>query len=132
MSHVLLVSREKNIFKELESAFLDQNITTDWTDSAQKALAMLSKKKFDLFITEEKLQDKTGRYLIEKALFTNAMMDSVVLSALPHKDFHEAYEGLGVLMQFPLTPGKQQVQDLLEHQNLIARISSGTSKPIGE
>ena len=132
MTHVLLVSREKNIFKELEAAFSDIKITFDWTDSAQNTLSKLSKEKFDLFITEEQLPDMTGRDLIEKVLFKNAMMDSVVLSALSHKDFHEAYEGLGVLMQFPVVPGKEQARDLLDHINRIARIAGQTSKPKGE
>jgi len=132
MIHVLLVSREKSIFKELETAFLENKITAEWTDTAQNALSMLSKKKFNLFITEEQLPDMTGRNLIEKVLFKNAMMDSVVLSALSHEDFHEAYEGLGVLMQFPLVPGKKQVKDLLDHLNLIAGIANRASKPKGE
>jgi DNA-binding response OmpR family regulator len=132
MIHVLLVSREKNVFKDLEAAFSDIKITFDWTDSAQNALSKLSKEKFDLFITEEQLPDTTGRDLIEKVLFKNAMMDSVVLSALSHEDFHEAYEGLGVLMQFPVVPGKKQARDLLNHINRIARIASRTSKPKGE
>ncbi len=132
MTHVLLVSRGKTVFKELEAAFSDIKITFEWTDSAQNTLSKLSKEKFDLFITEEQLPDMTARDLIEKVLFKNAMMDSVVLSALSHKDFHETYEGLGVLMQFPVMPGKGQAQDLLDHINRIARIASQTSKPKGE
>jgi hypothetical protein len=60
------------------------------------------------------------------------MMDSVVLSALPHKDFHEHYEGFGVLMQFPLMPGKEQAQNLQDHLNHIARIANGTGKAKGD
>ncbi|MBU8848506.1 MAG: response regulator [Desulfobacterales bacterium] len=130
--HILLVSREKSVFKKFEAEFPENKITAEWTDTAEKALSRLFKEKFDLFITDEQLPDMSGRDLVEKVLFKNAMMNSVVLSALSHKDFHEAYEGLGVLMQFPLVPGKKQVQDLLDHLNRIARIASRTSKPIGE
>ena len=129
MIHILMVSKEKIVFKEIEAAFSINQITFDWTDTAQNALSMLSREKFDLFITHEQLPDTTGRNLIEKVLFQNAMMNCVVLSALPPKDFHEAYEGLGVLMQFPLNPGEKHVQTLLEHLNLITRIASRTSKP---
>ena len=132
MIHILLVSREKSVFKELETAFRENKITYEWTDTGEKALSRLSKENFDLFITDEQLPDMTGRQLIEKVLFKNAMMNCVVLSALPHKDFHQAYEGLGVLMQFPHAPGKKQVQDLLDHLNRIAGIASRTSKPKGE
>jgi len=132
MIHVLLVSREKNVFKELEAAFPGNDITAQWTNTAKNGMSMLSEEKFDLFITDELLPDMTGRELIEKVLSENAMMNCVVLSAQSHKDFHEAYEGLGVLMQFPPVPGKQQIEDLLDHLNRIARITNRTNKPKGE
>jgi DNA-binding response OmpR family regulator len=132
MIHVLLVGQEKSIFKELEAAFADHKITSEWTDTAQKALSRLSGGNFDLFITHEKLPDMAGRDLIEKVLSENAMMNCVVLSALSHDEFHETYEGLGVLMQFPHTPGKKQVQNLLDHLNRIARIAGQTNSPKGE
>ncbi|CCK79879.1 MULTISPECIES: response regulator [Desulfobacula] len=132
MIHILLVSREKNAFEKLETAFSDNKITTEWTDKGQEALSRLTEKKIDLFITEEQLPDMTGRELIEKVLFKNAMMNCVVLSELAHDEFHEAYEGLGVLMQFPLVPDKEHVQKLLDHLNLIAQIASRTSKSKGE
>jgi DNA-binding NtrC family response regulator len=132
MINILLVNPKKSIFKNLENAFSENKITTQWTDSGEKAIVRLSKEKFDLFITHEQLPDMTGRQLIEKVLSKNAMMDSVVLSELPHKDFHENYEGFGVLMQFPLKPGKQEAQNLLDHLNRIAKISSRASQPKGE
>lgn len=132
MTHILLVSPEKNIFTELETALSDNKITTEWTDTGQKALSRLSKEKFDLFITADQLVDMKGRELVEKVIFQNAMMNCVVLSDLDHDQFHEAYEGFGVLMQFPLIPDKQNVRDLLEHLNRIARISSQTNRLKGE
>ena len=89
---------------------------------------MLSRGKFDLFITDEQLPDTTARDLIEKALFKDAMMNCVVLSTLSHNAFHEAYEGLGVLMQFPPEPGEKQARALLDHLDRIARIAGRTSK----
>ncbi|WP_457551896.1 response regulator [Desulfobacula sp.] len=132
MIHILLVSREKNIFKDFQTALLENEVTFDWTDSAQKALSKLSKEKFDLLITHEQLPDMAGRELVEKVLFKNAMINSVVLSALSHEDFHETYEGFGVLMQFPLVPGKEQAEKLLDHLNRIAQIASRTSKSGGK
>ena len=114
MVNILLVSQEKTVFKKIEAAFSKDKINTQWVDSAQKALATLSHKKFDLFIISEDLSDMIGRKLIEKALFQDAMMNSVVLSQLSPKDFNEAYEGFGVLMQFPLEPEMQDVANLME------------------
>jgi len=132
MIHILLVSLERSVFKVLEAAFPENEITTEWTDSAQDALSRLSEGEFDLVITEEHLPDMTGKEFIEQVLFKDAMINSVVLSALSHEDFHETYEGFGVLMQFPLAPGKEQAQDLLAHLKRIAGIASRTNKPKGE
>ncbi|MDA3916650.1 MAG: hypothetical protein PF690_06725 [Deltaproteobacteria bacterium] len=132
MANILLVSQEKTVFKKIEPAFSKDKTTTQWVDSAQKALSTLSHKKFDLFIISEELPDMTGRKLIEKALFQDAMMNSVVLSQLPHKDFHEAYEGLGVLMQFPLEPGMQDIRNLMDHLDRIDKIAGETNSLKGE
>ncbi len=132
MINILLVSQEKTVFKKVEAAFSKDKINTQWVDSAQKALSTLSNKKFDLFIISEDLSDMTGRQLIEKALFQDAMMNSVVLSQLSHKDFHEAYEGLGVLMQFPLEPEMQDVTNLMDHLDRINKIAGETNSLKGE
>ena len=132
MINILLVSQEKTVFKKVEPAFSKDKINTQWVDSGQKALSTLSNKKFDLFIISEELPDMTGRQLIEKALFQDAMMNSVVLSQLSHKDFHEAYEGLGVLMQFPLEPEMQDVQNLMDHLDRINKIAGKTNSVKGE
>ena len=132
MITALLVSQEKKVFKTLEAGFADNNISTEWVSSGQDALSLLTSKKFDLFITNEKLPDMKAKQLIEKALFQNAMMNSVVLSQLSHKDFHEAYEGLGVLMQFPLKPETEHIQNLIEHLERIDRITKQTNSLKGE
>ncbi len=123
MTQILLVSPEKNSFKDLESPFSENKATSQWTDTAEKALSMLAGQKFDLVITHEQLPDMTGRKLVEKIITLNAMLNCVVLSALSKEDFHEAYEGLGVLMQFPLMPGKNEAEALFDHLARIRRIS---------
>lgn len=130
--NALLVSPEKKIFKELETEFSKNNMTTQWADTAQEALAILSLEDFDLVISHEQLQDMSGHDFIEAVLFKNAMINSVVLSALTHDEFHDAYEGLGVLMQFSLKPDKKQVQNLLDHMDHITRIADRVSKSKGE
>jgi len=36
-------------------------------------------------------------------------------AVLSNKKFHEVYEGLGVLMQFPVVPGKKHAQKLWDN-----------------
>ncbi|OGR21959.1 MAG: hypothetical protein A3J85_05340 [Desulfobacula sp. RIFOXYA12_FULL_46_16] len=129
MSQILLVSPEKEIFKTLELSFSENGAATQWTDTAAKALALIAEKKFDLAIIHEQVSDMTAKKLVENIITLNAMMNCVVLSSMSDEDFHEAYEGLGVLMRFPLIPGKAEVKKLQDHLVRISRILS-SDKPL--
>ena len=131
MTQILLVSPEKNNFKDLDASFSENNITVQWTDTAKNAISILSQRKFDLILLHEQLQDMTGRKLVETIITINAMLNCVVLSALSKEDFHEAYEGLGVLMQFPLDPGKNEADALFNHLTRIRRISDQVKPLMG-
>lgn len=123
MNQILLVGPEKNSFKDLNASFSENQITTLWTDTAGKALALVAGKKIDLVIIHEQVPDMTAKKLVENLITLNAMMNCVVLSAMSDEDFHEAYEGLGVLMRFPLIPGKAEAKKLQDHLARISRIS---------
>ncbi len=129
MSRILLVSPEKEIFKPLELSFSENGAATQWTDTAAKAMTLVAEKKFDLVIIHEQVSDMTAKKLVENIITLNAMMNCVILSAMSDEDFHEAYEGLGVLMRFPLTPGKAEVKKLQDHLARIRRISD-QKKPL--
>lgn len=126
-----MIGREKSIFTKIDAVFKRDKIHTEWTDTGEKALLKLTRETFDLFIIDERLPDMTGRRLVENVILKNAMMNCVVLSARSHDDFHDVYEGLGVLMQFPPDPGEEQGQALLEHLDHIARIKQRAGKPKG-
>ncbi len=126
MTHILWVSRKKEVFSPLESVFTENKISFEWAGTAKEAVALLCEKKIDLVITDETLPDMAGRKLVETIIFKNPMIDCVVMSALTYDQFHEAYEGLGVLMQFPLEPDRASGHKLLDHMNRIARISGRT------
>lgn len=120
---ILLAGPEKNSFKNIESSFSENKTATQWVDTADKALKLVAGEKVDLVIIHEQLPDMTGRKLVENIITLNAMMNCVVLSALSKEEFHEVYEGLGVLMQFPLMPGKEDMKNLQDHLARIRRIS---------
>ncbi len=123
MAQILLVSPEKSKLKDLESSLPEYRIDAQWTGTAENALRLLAGQEFDLVITHEQLPDMTGKKLVENIITFNAMLNCVVMSSLSKEEFHEAYEGLGVLMQFPLTPGKEEIGKLLDHLDRIQKIS---------
>jgi hypothetical protein len=54
------------------------------------------------------------------------MINCAAISSLSHKDFHEASEGLGVLMQLPESPGRDDAAKLLEHLKTILNFTKRT------
>ncbi len=124
MTSVLLVSNNKSNLSELQEALTENNIAIDWADSGHKALKMISDKKFDLVITDENLSDMTGRKLIEEIISINAMMNCIAISSLSAEDFHEEFEGLGVLMQLPENPGKQEADDMLKYLKKVLNLTN--------
>lgn len=122
MTHALIVSKDKGVFFETENVFAQNGITSEWGDTGSAALAMLSEKKYDLLVVDEKLPDMVGRDFIERVVMKHPMINCVVSSPLGKKEFHQVYEGLGVLMQFTPMPGKEEVLELMEHMNRILQL----------
>jgi CheY-like chemotaxis protein len=126
MISALMVSRDKKFFAGIENVLAENNIKTDWIGTGGEALSiiskntMLSKNLIELLIIDEALPDMTGRQFIGQVVEKkNPMINCVISSPLIKKKFHQAYEGFGILMQFPVMPGRKEVQKLLKHINHI-------------
>jgi two-component SAPR family response regulator len=119
MISTLLISRKKSLFSDVKNVLVESLIKTAWSRTGTKALSMLSKKPVDLLIIEENLFDMTGKKFIKNVVMKNPMTNCVVASPLSPKEFHDTYEGLGVLMQLPVFPEKKDAQKLIKHLKLI-------------
>ncbi|THB75327.1 MAG: response regulator [Desulfobacteraceae bacterium] len=121
---VIIASEDTTAVQRMISAFKARNISTDLFSNAAQALAAMDAFPFDLLITAEHLQDMNGKALIERVITLNPMINCAVISARQAKDFHDFYEGLGVLMQFPPEPGEQEVALLLGQIDKILSLST--------
>ena len=118
----LIVSRDKEIFSSVEQALIKNHMDIEWIDSGKKLLSLLSNptdKKIELVIIDGNLPDENARDLVEKVIMQAPMTNCVATSALSPEDFHETFEGFGVLMQLPLKPNTQDAQNLVTHLNKI-------------
>jgi len=119
----VFVSRDKDVFSNLEQTLIKNHMDTEWIDTGEEFLSQLSKqgtdKKIGLVIVDGNLPNEDARDLVEKIIMQNPMVNCVATSALSPKDFHEAFEGLGVLMQLPLKPKEKDAQGLVTHLNKI-------------
>ena len=127
MIHTLIVSKDRQTFSKIEEVFAQSQFETDWSDSGATALSLLLVKSYDLLIIEEALPDMTGKNFIESVVKTAPMINCVIASPQTKKKFHQAYEGLGVLMQFTIMPGRKEAQNLLDHYKQISSLQNKIS-----
>ena len=111
---LLVVSSDKESLSVFDSTLKAHNdVDLSWVESGGKALTTVSDTAFDLVVIDEILEDMTGLTLAGKLISVDPMINCAVISALSSKDFHEASEGLGIMAQLPVKPGKEQTEELL-------------------
>lgn len=124
MLFALLASNEKAALSDLADTLTKNDVSTEWTESGDKALFILDAKKFDLVVIDEKLSDMTGLDFAKKLIAVNPLINCALVSSLSPEDFHNASEGLGIVMQLPPLPNKEDTEKLLEHLSRILNLSS--------
>ncbi len=95
--------------KELE----ENNIRVTTVDHGRRALSIMTSQPFDVLIADEEVGGMTGLQLIEQVVSKNPMVNCVAVSTLSPEDFHEASEGLGVMMQLPAEPDRKEAEKML-------------------
>ena len=126
MIRILLLTPYRKSLSEWASVMeKNDDVELTWAESGQNALDMLSETPVDLVVADKELGDMTGLEFAEKLLRVNPMINSAVLSSLPSDEFHEASEGLGVLVQLPVDPGKFEAEDLLKRLKNLKDFTAG-------
>ena len=129
MLKLLLVSHAKDSLSALASALKeDSEVDLSWAESGKTALDILSGTAVDLVVTDENLGDMTGLEFADKLLFVNPMVNCSSVSSLSPKKFHEASEGLGVISQLPVQPGKEHAEELLKYLRQIKNLTNSVKK----
>ena len=115
MIKLLLVTLDKESFRDFTLALAqNDDVELSRSESGQEDLAILSENLFDLVIVDENVGDMTGIEFMKKLLSINPMINCAAVSPLPDDAFHEVSEGLGVLVQLPVKPGKPDAENLLK------------------
>jgi len=126
MISVLMVCRTREAMSEFADAMEKQDdVTLSWAESGAAGLDAATEKAFHLAVVDEALDDMTGIAFAEKLVAVNPMVNCALVSRLPSDDYHEATEGLGLLMQLPEQPGGPQAKKLLDRLRKIL----GMTKP---
>lgn len=120
MIKTIYTSSNNHFLNEVIEGFQGVGIHITPVDSGTKALEMMSDTSFKMLITDETLEDMSGKELIEKAVMQNPFISFAVTSSMSTKDFHDAYEGLGVLMQLSCPPRMSDAEKLAEQLGKIS------------
>ena len=99
-----------------------------YVGSGTAALEYMQKKgknEVDLVIVGGQLSDMDGIHFVRQLVRINPLVQTAVVGSLPEDAFHEAAEGLGVLLQLPPKPGVKDAEKLLA----MLRKISGLMQP---
>ena len=127
MLNILLASPDKTSMAALKAGLEQNDVQTTRVENGGEALSMIAERDFDLVVTDENLGDMTGLEFVKTVITQKPVANCAVVSALVPDDFHEASEGLGILMQLPARPGSEYAIELLEHLKSILNPGIETS-----
>lgn len=111
---IIIATGEKDRFSTLASSLKNQiRSNIHWAESGSAALTAAKNLSPLMVIIDEALPDMSGLDFARKLLKVNALIYTALVSGLSQEDFHEASEGLGVLVQLPFSPEKKNAEDIV-------------------
>ena len=125
MLKVLLVNNNYESLSDLISVLTENDdIEVLHADSGKTALEIVKTDTIDLVVTDEEVGDMSGLAFFRKLITTNPLINCVAVSSLSEKDFHEASEGLGLMTNLPVQPGRKEAEELINNLQLIKGLES--------
>lgn len=121
LTQLLFVTTQKNRFAAMQAEIEDRHGSVAWVTSGLNGLETVQEKPVDLVVVDEDLGDMSGLTFVERLVAVNPMINCALVSSLSKKEYHEASEGLGVLMQLPTEPDRSDAKRLMAHLNQISQ-----------
>ena len=108
-------------FAELNNAIAQatEGAAVSWHASGAAALSSAGEAAPDLVVVDGDLADMSAEAFLRRLMAVNAGINTAVASSLAHEDFHQTYEGLGVLMQLPPEPDRESSGELIQRLKAI-------------
>jgi len=114
MPKILLVTPSPASLATLSAALLAMpEVKIAWVSAGEQALAAAAESRPDLIVVDEQIRDMSAQSLLNRLLLWDAMVNTAVVSGRSEEDFHEFYEGLGIMAQLPLHPGRAEAEQLM-------------------
>jgi|GEM_PF-509659 DNA-binding NtrC family response regulator len=128
MKHAVLVSQDAAQFAVIGEMLGHKGLEVEQAGSAKDLLARLEKatpdKPVNLILVSSTLEDMAPKALVEAVTEKSPFCHCVVAGDMSHKDFHDFYEGYGVLMQVSEAPDASDVEKLSAHLDKLTRLGT--------
>ncbi len=121
--HVILATGDKTRLVEVAQGIEPSGAAIDWVTSGQAVLETIVANPVDLVVADEDLGDMPGLALVKQLVRTNPLINCALVSSLTPEEYHEASEGLGLLMQLPPEPSIADGQQVMARMNQILGIA---------
>ncbi|WP_319524904.1 response regulator [uncultured Desulfosarcina sp.] len=121
LTQLLFVTNQKNRFAAMQAEIEARDGSVAWATSGLDALERLKQTPADLVVVDENLDDMPGLTFVERLVAVNPMINCALVSSLSGKEYHDASEGLGILMQLPIEPDRGDAKQLMAHLNQILK-----------
>lgn len=113
--HILIVTRRALQLAPFADALArSTGAELRFTDGWANAQSTLKTLPPAFVVLDEGLRGGPPLELARQLIQVNAMINIAVVSPLPHKAFHEASEGLGILASVPVNPTAEDGKALAE------------------
>lgn len=115
---VIVASRRTRELEDFLQTLIQEGGGVLRVDTPEEALNAAAKSLPALVLLDEP-EEGSAAEAVQDLLRVNAMINTAVFTRLSPREFHEAYEGLGVLKGLPLTPGPEDARELMETLNRL-------------
>ena len=125
MKRAVLVNRDDTQFTPLEEICRNKEMEVLKAGSAKELLDLLdttADRPVNLIILSSRLEDMAPKPLVEAVTQKSPFSHCVVAGEMEDKEFHDYYEGLGVLMQVAETPGAEDARNLSGRLDKLAEL----------
>ena len=116
-----IVTDQADRFAGLNNAIKEAaaGATVSWHESAAAALSGAAEAAPDLMVVDEDMAGFSAPIFLRRLMAVDAGINTAMASSRTHEDFHETYEGLGVLMHLPPKPDRVASEELIQRLKAI-------------
>jgi DNA-binding NtrC family response regulator len=121
MPRILLVADQVEPLEELaQTLSAEKEFEVLWAHDSKAALESVTAHSPALVVVDASIGGNSGLDLIQRLIGVDAFIQTAAVSPLSHDEFHEASEGLGIMVQLPPKPNRADALKLLQtlHQYL--------------